>query len=61
MTRVALPPHRATLRGVRGSAWTAVVAGTPVELPAAVADWDHTTPIDVSSEVSVDVDHLRHA
>lgn len=59
MTRVALPPHRATLRGVRGGAWTAVVAGTPVELPDSITAWDQTTPIEVTSEVSVDVEHLR--
>jgi hypothetical protein len=37
------------------------VAGTRIELPAAVDDWDATTPIEVSSEVSIDVDHVRRA
>jgi hypothetical protein len=61
MTRIAITPHRSTLRGVQASRWTATIGGEHHTLPTSAFGWDGAPPIEAHCEVSVDLDHVRSA
>lgn len=59
MTRVAVLPHRVSVRGVHAGRWSVRVGGVERESTAPIVDWDRSVPLEVRSEIGIDPDLIR--